>query len=215
MCERNQALHLFQPLCDHAESGQALMIAMPESAAVVERVEVRAESNLELVDSFVQSSRERADFLHTLATIYALTFQEKGAPFPAVVSFTSRKGVLSDPTGEAYFVKQKPRYAQVPGCLFAALFSQCVLSEYLPHVLRTREEHSYAHLHNATYFLTPLFPALTIEAAGNSHMPWESCMQLPCTCFFPIKWLPIFGPPRPPGSAASTPSRTFWALNST
>lgn len=119
---------------------------------------IRSGQNLEVVDFLVSGRREREDFLQRLADLYGISFQQRVDPVPAVVSFTSRKGILYDQDGRAYFAKQKPQYALEEQRLHDAARLQMTLSEhlaYVPPIIRTRQGQPYAQVHHATYFLTP------------------------------------------------------------
>lgn len=162
--KRTVAPRLLPSPKDRAETVQVSVMERP--AAAQERTAIKPGSNLQAVDVLVQSRRERADFLQTLARIYALTFQERVDPVPAVISFTSRKGILYDLDGNAYFIKQKPQYSLQEHRLFQAAHLQIALSEhlsYVPPVIKTKDGSPYAQVHNATYFLTPYI-------SGNYYM---------------------------------------------
>lgn len=156
------ALRLIMPPKDHSETIQTTPISIDTPPPVsVDVSEIRAGNNLELVDFLVQGNKERRDFLQAFSKIYAIAFQDKVDPVPAVISFTSRKGILYGLDGKAYFAKQKPPYSLQGQRLFNAAQMQIALSEclpYVPPIIKTRKGQPYACLHKATYFLTPYIP---------------------------------------------------------
>lgn len=158
-------LRLLMPPRERAQTMQTPEDQGAEPAPAEDLAGTRSGQNLEVVDFLVSSRRERADFLQRLADLYALEFQERVDPVPAVISFTSRKGILYDRDGRAYFAKQKPQYALEKQRLYDAARLQMTLSEhlaYVPPIIQTRQGQPYAQVYHATYFLTPY-------VAGDSY----------------------------------------------
>jgi len=132
-----------------------------ESHSVTDQIDPgneKAGATLESVDWLFIRETDRRTFLPLLEQEYGIKFSEGGVDPTLAISFTSQKCVISDLTGQKYFLKRKPSYSlgepqRSRSALMQSRLSECL--SYIPKVIYTKKGSPYARIGEHFFLLTP------------------------------------------------------------